>query len=379
MDQQTPYGTRPPVTPAAAAGAVMGFLNRHLTAVALVVLVLGSTMLGLTLARHLSADGAEQSPVTAAAALSLPGPAGVDANELSTSGMLARSLEPFTTIPDRPRDQVISYTVKPGDTLVAIANRFGLDRNTLFWSNSNTLGDNVHFLQTGIDLNILPVDGVYHIADGSASIQNIADKYEVSPEVIIESPYNELEGYTPSDVPPWGMKIVVPGGTREIVDWRPPIIETVDQRTGTVVRGFMPGMGGSCPSIAGGGGTGSWAPPLSYYTITQGYYPGHSGLDLANVIGTPVTAADTGVVIFSGWVPIDWGYGILVVLDHGNGFTSYYAHLNGTTVGCGQTVPRGSVLGYVGSTGKSSGPHLHFEIRWNHTPDNPANYIAFGQ
>ncbi len=305
---------------------------------------------------------------------------GITGNGGGTGGqpVVTRELEPFTTIPDRPRDTVIGYEVQPGDTLEGIARRYSLDRNTLFWANSNTLGDNVHFLQTGVTLNILPVDGVYHVCNGKETIKDIAADFEVEPEVIIESPYNELEGYQASDSPPWGMKLVIPGGQREIVDWRPPIIETVDAVTGAVSYGFMVGMSGSCSSsISGGGGTGAWIAPVNSYMVTQAYYPGHSGIDLGAVLGEPVMAADTGVVIFSGWVPPNWGYGILVVLDHGNGWTSYYAHLNSTAVGCGTMVSRGQTIGYVGSTGQSSGPHLHFEMRWSHTPDNPAMYIGF--
>ena len=118
-----------------------------------------------------------------------------------------------------------------------------------------------------------------------------------------------------------------------------------------------------------------WARPVGSYTITTPFTTGHSGIDLAAPLGTPVTASDSGVVIFSGWN--DYGYGILVVLDHGNGWTTYYAHLSSTAVGCGQYVSRGGLVGQMGSTGRSSGPHVHFEMRWNHTPDNPASYIGF--
>ncbi len=295
-----------------------------------------------------------------------------------TDDLVSRRLVPYTIIPDRPRDRVITYTVQRGDTLMGIAKAFNIDRNTVFWANMDTLRGDVHMLLPGMELYILPVDGVLYKSDGEHSLQWIADKYQVDVETIINSEFNELEGYKPEDVPPWGMRIVVPGGIGEFPDWRPPIVETVDQRTGVVSRAFMPNMPGSCaPGIAGAGGTGAWIPPLAAYSFTQGFYPGHSGVDLAAPVGTPVMAADTGVVIFSGWVLDSWGYGVLVVLDHGNGWTTYYAHLSSTAVRCGQLVPRGGIVGAVGSTGRSSGPHLHFEMRWAHTPDNPAAYIGF--
>jgi murein DD-endopeptidase MepM/ murein hydrolase activator NlpD len=292
--------------------------------------------------------------------------------------LLERDLLAFTIIPERPRKEVITYMVKQGDTLFGLAQKFSLEPNTLFWANSDILHDNIHLLIPGVDLFILPENGVYHSSDGAASLQSIADKYKANVNDIINSSHNSLAGYAPSDVPPWGMRIIVPGGSREIVDWTPPVQAVTDTHTGTVTYGFMPGMRGSCSSgIAGGGGTGQWAIPLApgTYTVTQGFYPWHSGIDLASVTGTAVYAADTGTVIFAGWN--DWGYGNLVVLDHGNNWTTYYAHLNGINVRCGQSINRGQLVGWVGTTGNSTGPHLHFEMRWGHVPDNPANSIGF--
>ena len=351
-------------------------LNRYLTVISVAVAVIG---LALVIAGPVRAMLNRPAEGGGSGGPWLPGQglAGVGENDLPVidEEVVNRQPVPYTIIPDRPRDTVVTYTVKPGDTLFAIANMFGITPNTLFWANSETLGDNVHMLQPGIDLYILPVEGVYHFSDGEHSLQWIADRYNANVEDIINSEYNELSEYTPDDIPPWGMRIVVPGGQREIVDWTPPIVETVDERTGTVIRGFMPGMAGSCPPITGRGGTGVWSRPLSSYTITTPFMTGHSGIDLAAPLGTPVMAADSGVVIFSGWN--DWGYGILVVLDHGNGWTSYYGHLSATAVSCGQFVSRGEYIGQVGSTGRSTGPHLHFELRWAHTPDNPALYIGF--
>lgn len=291
---------------------------------------------------------------------------------------IERAIAPYTIVPDRPRNEPFEYTVQPGDTLIGIAERFNLDPTTVVWANAERLLGDVHMLRNGMDLYILPEDGVYHRSDETKTIAQIASKYSVEVEAILDSPFNDLDDATPDTIPPWGMRIVVPGGVGEAADlWRPVIVETADPVTGGVVRSFMPGMSGSCASgIAGRGGTGSWIPPMATYALTQPFYPGHAGVDLANVLGTPVVAADGGVVIFSGWVNADWGYGVLVVLDHGNGWTTYYAHLSATYVGCGSYVARGATLGAMGSTGNSTGPHLHFEMRWFHTPDNPAAYIA---
>jgi murein DD-endopeptidase MepM/ murein hydrolase activator NlpD len=122
-------------------------------------------------------------------------------------------------------------------------------------------------------------------------------------------------------------------------------------------------------------GTGYFIRPTSGYILTQRFSPWHSGMDLAAVTGTQVYAADGGTVVFSGWNPA--GYGNLIVLDHGNGWRTYYAHLSRIDVGCGSWIPRGSIIGAVGSTGNSTGPHLHFEmLRWG-IAVNPAGYIRF--
>ena len=297
---------------------------------------------------------------------------------LAAERALTRQLVPYTTIPDRPRNEVSIYTIVVGDTLIGIAEQFGLDRNSIFWANSDTLRGDIHNIRPDVDLFILPTDGVYHRADGEQTIADIAAIYLVEPEAIIESDYNEsLSGLRPEDKPNWGTFLIVPGGTGEWADWRPPVQEVADPVSGVVTTAFMPGHAGSCSAnIAGAGGTGGWINPVSSARLTQLYAPWHSGADLAAPVGTPVAASDTGVVTFSGWVRSDWGYGQLVVLDHGNGWTSYYAHLSSISVGCGQLVSRGSIVGQVGSTGNSSGPHLHFELRWGHEPVDPLGYVG---
>jgi murein DD-endopeptidase MepM/ murein hydrolase activator NlpD len=365
---------------AAAGDQALVFLNEHLTVIsivsavlAVVVLIAGPVRLALV-PTVTGPSSSGSTPVESENAII------GSSNPLLIGDVLNRELVPFTIIPDRPRDELVGYVVQPGDTLMGIAGQFGLDRNTLFWSNEDILRGDVHMLQPGVALNILPMDGVLHKSDGTMTLQQVADKYSVDVNTILEYEGNEMEGYTAATTPPYGKRIIVPGGTGEINTdaWKPPIQDVEDPVTGTRVSAFMPNMAGSCAAgLQGGGGTGSWVTPLPGAAFTQPYYPGHSGVDLAMPPGSPVQAADTGIVVFSGWVSADWGYGIIVVLDHGGGFTSYYAHLSSNSVRCGQTVTRGGIVGAVGSTGNSSGPHLHFELRWGHQPVDPAGYIGF--
>ncbi len=133
---------------------------------------------------------------------------------------------------------------------------------------------------------------------------------------------------------------------------------------------------GLCPAVdSTQSGTGFFIRPTVGYVITQRFLPWHSGIDLAANIGTQVFASDGGTVVFAGWNPA--GYGNLIVLDHGNGWRTYYGHLSEVDVACGNWVPRGSIIGKVGSTGNSTGPHLHFEMLRFGIAVNPAGYIRF--
>ena len=367
---------------------VRHILSHNLTPISIGVLVLGVALVALGPARGLAASA--QPSGASAGQSGAQGFSVAFGPESDAVDQLSRSLIPFTTIPDRPRKDVTNYTIKAGDTLFGIAGEFGLKPETIFWSNKGTLNDNIHLISPGVTIVIMPVDGVYTIADGKTSFAQLAKTYSVSgtvdPNSIINSQYNHFSGKTPDDDPAWGTPVVIPGGTSTFSV--PAVITASTSSSGSsgsssssgggqVTYGFMQGMAGSCYGVKGGGGTTAWISPLSSYTVTQPFAPWHSGIDLANVLGTPVHAADTGVVAYSGWVPANWGYGQLVVLDHGNGWTTYYAHLNSIAVRCGQTVPRGGLIGAVGTTGNSSGPHLHFETRWQNVPTNPASIIGF--
>jgi LysM repeat protein len=163
--------------------------------------------------------------------------------------VLTRQPIAFTTIPDRPRKSMATYTVKSCDTLLGIANKFGISTETILWSNS-ILDNNTHLLQPGMNVGIPPADGLYYVADGNHSLQWIADAYQVDVNAIINSEFDDLAGFTPTDLPDWGRKIFIHGGQQPEID--PPIVSlsVIDKKTGMVIQGFMPGMGGSCPAKA---------------------------------------------------------------------------------------------------------------------------------
>jgi murein DD-endopeptidase MepM/ murein hydrolase activator NlpD len=213
------------------------------------------------------------------------------------------------------------------------------------------LGDNPDLLRVGQELFILPVDGVYHQVGGDDTIDGIASTYKVEPQAIINYELNELDPENPIIQP--GQWLVVPGGTKPYVP-----------RTVTAYSGDVP------EGAAQGSGIFGW--PTSG-TITQGYWGAHPGLDIGGWLGAPIAAADSGHVVAAGWD--DTGYGYFVVIDHGNGFQTLYAHLQAYYVDTGVDVGKGEVIAEMGSTGNSTGPHLHFEIRQGTVQRNPYGFL----
>ena len=262
---------------------------------------------------------------------------------------LVRIAEPRTVIPKRPRRGVITYTVQPGDTVQSIASAFDLQPTTLMWSNED-LRDVPDLLRIGQQLAILPVDGVYHTVEEGDTLESIAEKYKVDVEAITSLSYNNLHPPLYRIQP--GMKLIIPGGTKPYVPKR------VTHYTGPVPEGVN--------------GTGAFQWPV-LGVITQGYWWGHRAIDIGAPVGSAVLASDSGFVSFVGWT--NKGYGYLIIIDHANGYKTYYAHLSQMYVTLGQKVERGQVIGAVGSTGNSTGPHLHFEIRYNGVLQNPLAWL----
>jgi len=279
-------------------------------------------------------------------------------------GGIPRLAQVHTSIPSRPRQDVIKYTVVEGDTLFGIAEKFGLKPETVLWGNYYVLLDDPHALKAGQELNILPVDGTYHEWQPGEGLNGVASYYGVKPEDIINFPGNNLDMATIGDLAHPNIKpgtwLVVPGGRREFISWSAPL--GVTRQNPATARVLGPG---ACDAISGGAvgyGTFIW-PSNKHYLSGFDYTPSanHWGIDIAGNTGEAVYATDAGVVVYAGWN--NYGYGNMIMVDHGNNFQSLYGHLSAINVGCGQSVGQGDVIGAIGSTGHSSGSHLHFEIR----------------
>jgi murein DD-endopeptidase MepM/ murein hydrolase activator NlpD len=298
---------------------------------------------------------------------SVPQQGGVDA-----FGGIPRLAQVHTTIPSRPRQEVVKYTVEEGDTIFGIAGKFGLEPETVLWGNYYILLDDPHALQPGQELNILPLNGAYHEWQQGEGLNGISSYYGVQPEDIINYPANNLDAaalgdFSNPNIAP-GTWLIVPGGRREFVSWSAPL--GVTRENPAYARVLGPG---ACDAVSGGAvGYGAFIwPSNKHYLSGFDYAPNanHWGIDIAGNEGEGVYATDAGVVVYAGWN--NYGYGNMILVDHGGGFQSLYAHLSGLNVGCGQSVGQGDVIGAIGSTGRSSGSHLHFEIMTSSYKINP--------
>ncbi len=315
--------------------------------------------------------GQASGPVATASVDSVSAPA----LDLPIIDGISRSAQIHTNIPNRPRQEITIYTVQEGDTVFGIAEKFGLDPQTILWGNYEILLDDPHSLQPGQELNILPVDGVYWEWLGGLSFGSWAEFYGVTAADIIEYPGNNLDPKAFADYENANIEVgtwlIIPGGKREFVSWSAPLGVTRENPASARVLGA-----GACDPVSGGAvGYGYYVYPTNkHYLSGFGYSPetNHNGIDLAGNEGEGVYAADAGVIVYAGWN--DYGYGYMIMVDHGNGFQSLYAHLSALNVGCGQSVGQGEVIGAVGSTGRSSGPHLHFELMAG-AKVNPFDYL----
>lgn len=253
-----------------------------------------------------------------------------------------------TVISAKPRDKIEDYPVKSGDTLASIAKKFDISVDTIKWAN-NLKTD---MIKPGQIVKIPPVTGVVHKVVSGENIYTIAKKYSTEAQKIVNFPFNDfadLETFALTA----GQILYVPDG----------MIEEEKPKIGPkFLAQIQAGVKGSSNFI--------W-PTSGIITQNPVWY--HMGLDIANPSMPAVLASDTGTVIYADC--LNWGYGCHIIIDHGNGYQTLYGHLSGINVSAGQAVSQGQRIGVMGSSGRSSGTHLHFEIRSGGGLLNPLNFL----
>jgi len=238
-------------------------------------------------------------------------------------------------------DEIVNYIVRKGDTLGGIAKMFNISQNTIIWANDLKKGQ---ALTEGDSLVILPISGVDYTVKKGDTLGSIAKKFNADIDEI-----GIFNGITVKTTLAIGDEIIIPDG--EIVS----------------SPGAGVGTSKSRPSYGGPEYAGYYLRPISGGRKTQGLH-GNNGVDLATYAGAPILASADGTVIISrnsGW---NGGYGKYIVIRHPNGTQTLYSHNSDNIATVGQQVKQGQVIGHVGSTGKSTGPHVHFEVRGAKNP-----------
>ena len=270
------------------------------------------------------------------------------------------------------------HTVQEGDTVWGIASTYSLRPETILWSNYKALRDNPDLLIVSTALTIPPADGLVIDVEAGDTIDAIARRFKVQPEIIVAERLNGLTDI--NQVLAVGQPLFIRGGERELVVWQLPTpveIGTQQVRTKRGVVSAKVYRVGTCGDVAIPPlGTGRFILPTgSNYRSGYDFGRYHGGIDFGGKMGNLIFAADSGTVVFAGesinQLGQFVGYGRYVVVDHGNGYQTLYAHNTSLNVTCGQQLTEGDTIAYMGSTGKSTGPHSHFEIRFNNTYVNP--------
>jgi murein DD-endopeptidase MepM/ murein hydrolase activator NlpD len=305
------------------------------------------------------------------------------------------------------RTTVATYQTKSGDSTYTVAARFGVSVQTLVWANDL---DNADYLPIGTEIVIPPTTGVLHTVRPGETLSQVAARYGVEAAAIA--------AYTPNGIAdpnllPMGRRIMVPGGimpapvrpvyvapNEAVVSQPVPVPAPLARPAPAAAPAAAPVVAPAAAPVAaaaavataapvvaaaavrsaatgGGGGTGNFAwptfGPIFTYFGEGTSYGYHEGIDISPPYGTPVYAADGGVVVDA--EQLGWGLGWFLLIDHGNGFQTRYAHMSSFAVGYGQRVAKGQLIGAVGATGNATGPHLHFEIILGKTPVNPLRYL----
>jgi murein DD-endopeptidase MepM/ murein hydrolase activator NlpD len=239
---------------------------------------------------------------------------------------------------------ILEYEVVSGDNLSSIAEKFNITVDTILWANDLNSKSSI---KVGQKLVILPVSGISYKVKSGDTVSGLAAKFNV--------PERDIVGFNKTEDNKLiiGESIVIPGA------------KVTTKNTNTVKNVSKPNNSSSKQSA----GTGSMVKPIGHGSVkTQGIH-GHNGVDFGAPIGTAVYAAMDGVVTLTrgggGW---NGGYGNYIVIKHANGVQTLYAHLDSISVNKGDNVNKSQVIGRSGNSGKSTGPHLHFEVRGARNP-----------
>jgi len=266
---------------------------------------------------------------------------------------IGREIQLKTNVPaDKPRYKPVEYRVSRGDSMFAIAESYKLEPETILWANSDVLQDDPHSLKPGQVLKIPPADGIYYQWKENDTLDSVANEFNADSENILSYPGNDIDLANPNIKS--GEWVMIPGGEREFVQWLVPTVASGASGTSSTSQSACPG---------GAVGSGAFVWPADAHSLSgNDYWSGHLGIDIAAGEGAPVYAADSGVVTMAqgGY---NYGYGNVIQIDHGNGYSTVYAHLSVIGVGACASVGAGQWIGSAGNTGNSQGAHLHFEVR----------------
>ena len=257
-----------------------------------------------------------------------------------------------TDVSQKPRDKTITYTVQKGDTVSTIAQKFGISADTVRWANDLTDDS----LNIGDTLKILPVTGISYKVQKGDTVYSIAKKFDTESQKIVDFPFNDFANPETFSLVE-GQMLLVPDGIK-------PSEQPFVKHEVYIAQG---------PSATNFSGSGFTWPAHGIVSQFASWY--HMALDIAAPVGTPIVAAKSGTVVsveVGGW---NYGYGTNIIIDHG-GYKTLYAHMKGVNVSAGdQVTGGGTVIGWVGLTGRTTGAHLHFELRRGDTPVNPLPFL----
>lgn len=258
---------------------------------------------------------------------------------------------------DPSSDQVSVYVVRSGDSLSQIAGMFDVSVNTILWANDMKKGDTI---REGDVLFILPISGLEHTVSKGQTVQSIAKMYNADVNDIVL--YN---GLTPTTALAVGDKLIIPNGQKSEESDKP-----IKNLKASVAKSNQYYETHPAKNLSG-----YYIDPVPGYRLSQGIHD-NNAVDLAIAYGTPIHAAASGTVLLARYGN-NGGFGNVVIINHPNGTQTLYAHQSKIAVSSGESVSQGEVIGYVGCTGRCTGPHLHFEVHGARNPGADGSWAHY--